>query len=49
VPELLRAVDAWIDRYRELREQSFDALDGVLEDLERPERSIFRSHAGRKS
>src|SRR5882762_2848644 len=25
----LRVIDAWIDRYRELWEQSFEALDGV--------------------
>jgi DNA-binding transcriptional ArsR family regulator len=38
----LRAVDAWIDRYRELWEQSFEALDGVLEDLKQQERATAR-------
>jgi DNA-binding transcriptional ArsR family regulator len=31
----LRAAEAWIERYREFWEQSFAALDDVLEDLKR--------------
>jgi DNA-binding transcriptional ArsR family regulator len=38
----LRAVDAWIDRYRELWEQRFDALDGVLEELKTEDRAARR-------
>ena len=34
----LREVNAWIERYREFWEASFDALDDVLEDLKRNER-----------
>jgi len=35
----LRAIDAWIDRYREFWEASFAALDDVLEDLKREDRA----------
>jgi DNA-binding transcriptional ArsR family regulator len=35
----LRAIDAWIDRYREFWEESFAALDDVLEDLKREDRA----------
>jgi DNA-binding transcriptional ArsR family regulator len=35
----LRAVDAWIERYREFWEASFAALDDVLEDLKREDRA----------
>src|SRR2546426_7417915 len=34
----LRDVNAWIERYREHWEESFAALDGVLEDLKAKER-----------
>ena len=34
----LRDASAWIDRYRELWDASFDALDGVLADLVKTER-----------
>jgi DNA-binding transcriptional ArsR family regulator len=47
VPTPLRAVDAWIDRYRELWEQSFEALDGVLEDLKKQERATARKEKSR--
>src|SRR6266699_2087639 len=42
VPAPLRVIDAWIDRTRELWEQSFKALDDVLEDLEKQERATRR-------
>jgi DNA-binding transcriptional ArsR family regulator len=35
----LREVNAWIERYREFWEASFDALDDVLEDLKRNDRA----------
>lgn len=35
----LRDVHAWIERYREFWEASFDALDGVLADLKKKERA----------
>ena len=35
----LRAVDAWIDRYREFWEATYAALDDVLEDLKREDRA----------
>ena len=47
VPAPLRAVDAWIDRYRELWEQTFDALDDVLEDLKQQERATGRKERPR--
>ena len=34
----LRDVNAWIERYREFWEASFEALDGVLEELKQAER-----------
>jgi DNA-binding transcriptional ArsR family regulator len=34
----LRDAQAWLERYRELWEERFDALDGVLEDLKRKEK-----------
>jgi DNA-binding transcriptional ArsR family regulator len=34
-PRALRAVDAWLDRFRGLLEERFEALDEVLEDLKR--------------
>jgi DNA-binding transcriptional ArsR family regulator len=34
----LRHVDQWIARYRQFWEESFAALDGVLEELKREER-----------
>jgi DNA-binding transcriptional ArsR family regulator len=34
----LRDVNEWIERYREFWEASFDALDGVLEDLKQQDR-----------
>jgi DNA-binding transcriptional ArsR family regulator len=47
VPASLRAVDVWIERYRELWEQSFEALDGVLEDLKNQERAAGRKEKPR--
>jgi DNA-binding transcriptional ArsR family regulator len=35
----LKDIDKWIERYRELWEQSFDALDDVLEELKQKERA----------
>ncbi len=35
----LRAASAWLERYREFWEASFDALDGVLETLKQRERA----------
>ena len=35
----LRDVNAWIERYREFWEASFDALDGVLADLQHQDRT----------
>ena len=43
----LRAVDAWIDRYRELGGESFDVLDGVLEDLKKQDRATARKEKRR--
>src|SRR4051812_26163297 len=34
----LRDINAWIERYREFWEASFDALDDVLEDLKKTDR-----------
>jgi DNA-binding transcriptional ArsR family regulator len=34
----LHDANAWLERYREFWEASFDALDGVLEDLKRQDR-----------
>ena len=34
----LRDVSSWAERYREFWEASFDALDGVLEDMKKKER-----------
>jgi len=47
VPGPLRAIDAWIDRYREHWEQHFEALDGVLEDLKTEERAAARKERSR--
>jgi len=47
-PEPLRAIDAWIDRYRELWEERFSALDNVLEDLKREERTTTKRKENRK-
>lgn len=38
VPAPLRELDRWLERYRELWEESYQALDAVLEDLKRDER-----------
>jgi hypothetical protein len=35
----LRDAEAWLERYREFWEASFEALDAVLEDLKREERT----------
>lgn len=34
----LREANAWIEKYREFWEESFNALDDVLEDLKRKEK-----------
>ena len=47
VPEPLRAVDVWIERYRELWEESFEALDNVLEELKREDRATRRKEKPR--
>jgi DNA-binding transcriptional ArsR family regulator len=47
VPAPLKVVDAWIERYRELWEESFQALDGVLEDLKQQERATRRKEKSR--
>jgi DNA-binding transcriptional ArsR family regulator len=47
VPGPLRAADAWIERYRELWEQRFQALDGVLEELKAGERAAARKEKPR--
>ena len=39
----LRDASAWIDHYREFWDASFDALDGVLEDLKTKHRRTKRS------
>lgn len=41
-PRPLRELDAWLDRYRELWEERFEALDGVLEELKQQERRTAR-------
>ena len=38
----LRELDAWLDRYRELWEEAFEALDGVLDELKQQERRKAR-------
>jgi len=38
----LRDVDRWIDRYRRFWEESYDALDEVLEELKRSKRKEKR-------
>ena len=40
-------MDAWIERYRKLWEESFQALDGVLEDLKQQERAARRKEKPR--
>jgi DNA-binding transcriptional ArsR family regulator len=35
----LREVDAWVERYRQFWEASFDALDDVLDELKRNDRA----------
>jgi len=47
VAEPLRAVDVWIERYRELWEESFEALDNVLEELKREDRATRRKEKPR--
>lgn len=47
VPAPLQAADAWIERYRQLWEESFEALDGVLEELKREDRAIRRKEKPR--
>ena len=47
VPAPLRAVDAWIDRYRELWEQTYEALDDVLEELKQQDRATGRKERPR--
>jgi len=47
VPAPLKAVDAWVERYRELWEESLQALDGVLEDLKQQERALRRKEKSR--
>ena len=37
-PRALRAVDAWIERFRALWEEQYEALDEVLEDLKADEK-----------
>ena len=37
--EPLRDVNTWIEGYREFWEASFDALDGVLEDLKKQQKT----------
>jgi DNA-binding transcriptional ArsR family regulator len=37
---------AWIERYRQLWEARFDALDKVVEELQRKERSYGEPHNG---
>jgi DNA-binding transcriptional ArsR family regulator len=41
-PRALRAVDAWIDRFRALMEEQYEALDEVLEDLKAEEKAKRR-------
>ena len=38
----LRDIDRWIERFREIGEERFEALDEVLEDLKRDERKPRR-------
>ena len=38
-PAPLRDIDAWLARFRESMEERFEALDSVLEDLKRDERT----------
>jgi DNA-binding transcriptional ArsR family regulator len=44
----LRDVDRWIDRYRRYWEESFAALDEVLEELKREERARPRRKEKRR-
>ena len=39
VADPLKDVNTWIERYREFWDASFDALDDVLEDLKKSERT----------
>src|SRR5665213_1644705 len=43
-PEPLREIHDWLDRYRRLWDERFQALDGLLEELKQKE----KGHAGRK-
>ena len=44
----LREVQVWIERYREHWEQTFSALDRVLEDLKREERTARAARKRRR-
>ena len=41
-PRRLQEETAWIERYRQLWDARFDALDGVVEELKRKERADGR-------
>ena len=43
----LKEANMWIERYRELWEESYQALDGVLEDLKQQERATRRKEKPR--
>src|SRR5688500_14250295 len=42
-PKPLAEANAWLERYRELWEMSFERLDGLLEELQRPAAAERRS------
>ncbi|HEU0034305.1 MAG TPA: metalloregulator ArsR/SmtB family transcription factor [Kofleriaceae bacterium] len=44
----LRDASTWIDRYREFWEASFEALDGVLEELKQEERTTASRKASKE-
>ncbi len=44
----LQQIDQWVERYRQHWEESFAALDGVLEELKQRERTRDRARPRRK-
>jgi DNA-binding transcriptional ArsR family regulator len=48
-PKPLAEASAWLERYRDMWERSFERLDGLLEDLQRPGAPQRRPQSRRKA